>query len=117
MANVFFVLVAGMDDAIQKLRDQGISIFCYYQMIKAISNFYSNGIEIKQLMGDLESKLAFQIDKTNLQDYSLGYKKTEAIFVRKNKNIPNNVFPIFWWKAYRDGSKRKTLFCRVQNGY
>ena len=44
-------------------------------------------------------------------------RESEALFCRKSKNVPNNVFPIFWWKRYADNSDRKTLFIRSQSGY
>ena len=88
-------------------------------MDRAISeSFLPSEVEHKiQLMSYLESKLATIINETELSNYHLGYKQSEAIFCRKFKNIPNNVFPIFWWKRYADNSNRKTLFTRSQVGY
>ena len=52
-----------------------------------------------------------------LKDNNFGYNHAEALYCRKYGNIPNSVFPIFWWKQYKDGSPRSPLFVRVQHGY
>lgn len=42
-----------------------------------------------------------------------GYKRSESLFDYEDDNIPNNVFPIFWWKNYTNGNFRKPMFRRV----
>lgn len=114
-----FVIGAGMREAISSLKAQGVDIYCAYIMDKGISS-QGTQIEINQklsLMSDIESRLAVVINQTNLKDYHLGYKQTEALFCRKNENCPNNVFPLFWWKRDLKNNHRDTLFVRVQDGY
>lgn len=117
--SLHFVVASGMRFAVDQLRELGIDVFCAYNMNRAISeSFLPSEVEHKiQLMSYLESKLATIINETELSDYHLGYKQSEALFCRKSKNVPNNVFPIFWWKRYADNSDRKTLFIRSQSGY
>ena len=50
-------------------------------------------------------------------EHHLGYGQAESLFCRKNKNVPNNVFPLMWWKQYADHTHRNTLFVRLQEGY
>ena len=120
--NIFtlhFVVAAGMKEAIRDLKAQGIDITCIYTMDKCISG-KGTPMEINDnliMMASLESKLADVINCTNLVDFHLGYKQTEALFCRKHKNIPNNVLPIFGWKEDKQNKKRNTLFIRVQKGY
>lgn len=117
--SLHFVVASGMRFAIDQLRNQGADIYCSYEMDRGISEkFHPEEVEYKiSLMSDLESKLASQINETMLSEYHLGYGLSEALFCRKFKNVPNNVFPIFWWKKYADNSNRNTLFCRTQVGY
>lgn len=114
-----FVVAAGMEYAIENLRNQGIDIHCSYTMKKGISEKYDAGlIQHKlQVMSDIESKLATAINETLLSEHHLGYGQAESLFCRKNKNVPNNVFPIMWWKQYADHTHRNTLFVRLQEGY
>lgn len=117
--SLHFVVASGMRFAVEGLHQQGIDVYCAYKMNRAISEYYLPGeVEHKiQLMSSLERKLATIINETDLSDYHLGYKQSEALFCRRFKNVPNNVFPIFWWKRYADNSDRKTLFIRSQSGY
>lgn len=118
-ATIDFCLVAGMSDAIAYAKSQGINVFVAYEMQKGISYYY-NGEKLAQNMREmsiLEHKLAKTIDQTNLEDYVLGYRRSEALYARLHKNVPNNVFPIMWWKRYKNNTHRNTLFDRIQDGY
>ena len=64
-----------------------------------------------KIMEDLESSLKPKIRKRYLPHF--GYKKSESLFNFEDDNIPNNVFPIFWWNRYVDNKKRQTMFKRV----
>lgn len=114
-----FVVAAGMEYAIENLRNQGIDIHCSYTMKKGISGKYANGMlqHKLQIMSDLESKLATTINETQLSEHHLGYGQTESLFCRRHRNIPNNVFPLFWWKQYAENKARIPLFTRIQEGY
>lgn len=114
-----FCIMSGMVDAIQSIRNEGIEIFVAYEMKKGISDFYLEDEvpnKIKEMLA-LEGKLNERIKDTKLSKYTLGYKKSEALYARKRMNISNNVFPIFWWKEYLNGEHRVTLFKRSQFGY
>lgn len=118
-ATIDFCLVAGMSDAIAHAKDEGINVYVAYEMQKGIS-FYYDGIELdtnKREMSLLESKLADTINETELNDYLFGYGQSEALYSRLYKNVPNNVFPIMWWKRYKNNLSRNTIFDRVQDGY
>lgn len=116
---VHFIVVAGMQHAIDMLKNNGIDIHCSYMMQKGISEKYDKAVvpHKLQLMADLEEKFAKEINQTLLSEHHLGYKQSEALFCRKYRNVPNNVFPLFWWKRYADNSDRETMFNRQQVGY
>lgn len=114
-----FVVAAGMEYAIENLRNQGVDIHCSYTMKKGISEKYADGLILHklQVMSDLESKLATTINETQLAEHHFGYGQAESLFCRRHRNIPNNVFPLFWWKQYADNKARIPLFTRMQEGY
>ena len=116
---ISFCFIAGMQDAINDLKTEGIDIYCSYIMKKGISEFYAEAERTSRIlqMNNLEKELAPQINGTLLSEHSFGYGKSEALFCRRNRNIPNNTFPVFWWKEYANGNKRNTLYTRIQNGY
>lgn len=116
---ISFCFIAGMQDAINALKTEGIDIYCSYIMKKGISEFYAEEEKSSRIlqMNNLEKELAPQINDTLLSEHSFGYGKSEALFCRRNRNIPNNTFPVFWWKEYANGDKRNTLYNRIQNGY
>lgn len=118
-ASIDFCVIAVMKDALNKIRNKNIPFWHKIAMDKAISDHYSGQESIDNInsMLALEQKLAATVNRKNLADFSLGYRRSESIFTRKNRNIPNNVFPLFWWKRYADNSHRLTMFTRVQDGY
>lgn len=114
-------IMAGMEYAIQKIRDMGVEIHCCYEMPKGISEDEEMSKEeieeaIKNMLA-LEGKLAAQIKDAKLSDHSLGYGGAQSLFAIEASNPPNNNFPVFWWKRYFDNTERKTLLHRVQRGY
>lgn len=114
-----FVFLAGMREAIEDGKALGRSVYAVYEMDKGITAYYDGEqLELKRsLMKSLEGKLAARINNTELADFHFGYHGTEALYCRPDKNVPNNVFPIFWWKEDKNGKPRRTLLIRVQDGY
>lgn len=74
--------------------------FAAIELERGISDFFDgeNCSEKIRHMRSVESTL----DQTKLGKYpefpSLGYGQAEALFAISDDNIPNSVFPIFWWK-------------------
>ena len=64
-----------------------------------------------QSMMELENKLQKRYQGKKLPNF--GYKGSEALYALEANNIPNNVFPIFWWPFYKGGNSRKTFFSRI----
>ena len=118
-ATIEFCIMSGMEDALIHVQKAGIPIKIFNLLRKGISNFYPTE-EIQHNLDQmyaLEGKLAEKIDKTKLAEHSLGFRRSESLYYKFIGNIPNNVFPIFWWKEYTGNKSRKPLFTRVQKGY
>ena len=118
-ATIEFCIMSGMEDALLHVQNAGIKIKIFNLLRKGISEYYSTE-EIQsnlECMFALESKLAEKINKKKLAEHSLGFRQSESLYYKFLGNIPNNVFPIFWWKEYSGNKTRKTLFTRVQEGY
>ncbi|GAK95510.1 hypothetical protein JCM19294_2292 [Nonlabens tegetincola] len=70
--------------------------------------------KVREQIVQMETILSDKIKKRYLKDHSLGWGKSEALFTWTRFNIPNNVYPIFWWRRYKDNTNRKVMFNRVQ---
>ncbi len=118
-ATIEFCIMSGMEDALIHVRNAGIKIKIFNVLRKGISEYYPlEEIQANlERMYALESKLAEKINKKKLSEHSLGFRQSESLYYKFLGNIPNNVFPIFWWKEYTGNKTRKTLFTRVQEGY
>lgn len=65
------------------------------------------------LMKAIENELALRYKHLYLTQHSMGFKKSESLFSWADNNIPNNVFPVFWWPKLKTGKQRKTIFRRI----
>lgn len=64
-----------------------------------------------RIMEEMESILKPKISNRYLPKF--GYQRSESLYNYENDNIPNNVFPIFWWKKYKDNSLRVPMFRKI----
>ena len=112
--NVFVNVVFASNVGIKALKESGINCSYIEEVNRGISDFEAAeniDSKIKFMLG-LEGKLSSEYGKYKLNEYSLGYGKAESLISIENANIPNNVFPIFWWPEYADGKIRNPLFSR-----
>ncbi len=64
-----------------------------------------------KIMEEMECILNPKIGNQYLPKF--GFKRSESLYNYENDNIPNNVFPIFWWKKYRDSRFRVPMFRKI----
>lgn len=110
---LFIVAIAIMNFAHEKLDSLNVKYFSPNSLKKGISERL-NGIEkdtATKIMKDLEKKLGARWNGKFVPKF--GYQKSESLYAIEPYNIPNNVFPIFWWPVYNDYKKRKTIFKRL----
>ncbi|PLK44357.1 phosphoribosyltransferase [Emticicia sp. TH156] len=107
--------IGKMEFSNEKLSQAGIDNYSYYNFKKGISELW-NGDNIDTViaaMEDLERKLKSKSQGRKLSKHRFGYERSEAYFCWGQFNVPNNVFPIFWWPELKNGFRRKTLFSRL----
>lgn len=106
-------VLVSTEHALKKLIDEGIDISAQIIIKKGITDNNSEVIAKKKIntMLQLESLLKESINGKDLP--SLGYGQSESLYYRDRGNVPNNVFPIFWWPIYKDDKIRKVLLTRA----
>lgn len=107
--------IASMEFSSSLLNDSNIDFFTPLVLKKGISDHYQ-GADLQQaiaLMKTLESRLKKKVGNYKLKDFKFGFKKSESLFSIMHNNVPDNVFPIFWWKKSADYSNRNTIFKRL----
>lgn len=118
-ATISFYFLAGMAKGLSYCKNNNIPVHCCKIMCKGINGHYLGEDLLKRIrsMRYMESLLGDKSGNAQLKDNSFGYGQAEALYCRQFRNIPNSVFPIFWWKMNKDGSKRQSVFTRIQYGY
>ncbi len=64
-----------------------------------------------KIMEKMEDMLKPNIGFQRLPKF--GYRRSESLYNYENDNIPNNVFPIFWWKKYKNNKFRIPMFKKI----
>lgn len=67
--------------------------------------------EFTKAMEGLEMKLEEVLYGRKIPNF--GFERSESLFALENNNIPNNVFPLFWWTELKGKILRRTLFKRI----
>jgi len=95
------------------IKDNGINCSVEKILKRGISDYEDNYKDKIIEMKKIESAFSASYDGVNIP--SLGYGEVEALYGRERGNVPNNVFPIFWWTKYKNNSIRKTLLIRLMS--
>ena len=110
---VYVIAIGAMEFAKPLLDGLDVIYYSSVWLKKGISEYYEDSdlAEATAAMGKLEEKLEPSVNRTKLP--SFGYKQSEALFAIEPYNVPNNVFPIFWWPEEKPAKKRKSIFNRL----
>lgn len=106
-------VLAATEKGIANVIDAGINITSQIIIKKGISDYYEE-VEARKkvnLMLAMEEILSKSYGGREIP--TMGYGKAEALYYRKDTNLPNSVFPIFWWAEYSNKKPRKTLLYRA----
>ncbi len=101
-----------MSEGILALEGAGFNCYSRYIFEKGISAYY-DGEELHHAIGNmnrLEDGIAANPKPKSFP--SFGWGRAEALYCMERTNIPNSVFPLFWWETHASGKKRNTLFNR-----
>lgn len=104
---IYVVIVAGMNEGLNRLRKEigDNNVFSCLELSRGISETIP-GTEIRRAidaMLELEGEFLPPAPFPKPVDYvscHFGYGGSESLFWIEGFNIPNNVFPVFWWDNY-----------------
>lgn len=117
---IHFCMLAGMGSNITEIEGQmhcNTHLFCHYKLRKGILGYNSGDelIEKTSTMVKLEQRLESPVGNKDIYDYNFGYGNAQSLIGFGRYNIPNSVFPIFWWP--NKDLQRPTLFIRDEEGF
>lgn len=101
------------EQSVEFLKERGIDINVQILLKKGIDDYHSNSEaqKLKERMINLENRcLSKKYNNTNMP--SLGYGQAQAVYYRQDINVPNSVFPIFWWNKNANNQNRNVLIHR-----
>lgn len=107
---IYVCSLAIMEFARPRIDSLGLTAFeSVYSLKKGITETFDEPIraDYVKLMRQLEMKLHFT--KPQRKKYRFGYKHSESLFSIGGENIPNNVFPVFWWPYIMSDGRREEI--------
>lgn len=114
--DIHIVSFSAMDFGIDYIKNTlGFNVYSHNTFSKAITGKVGCKDSSKKIdvMLKIENKLDDVYKERNISKYSLGYKKSEALYYWENNSCPNNVFPIFWWPMLKGNKRHAPLFNRT----
>lgn len=104
-------VLVSTNQGICNVRESGVDIESLILLDKGISDYYDDKEDKIAMMKKLESILSEEYNGRHMP--TLGSGEAEALYYRHEANLPNSVFPIFWWNEYRNGNQREVLLHRA----
>lgn len=101
---LFIACLVCQSQGVEAINNKGYHTIYNIKRNKGISNKYS-GIELNAKIEIMKSvELILATDKRFEQDYSFGYKESEALVTMTR--TPNNTFPLYWFEAKLDKNNK-----------
>lgn len=110
---IYVCSLAAMRSSFKVIEPSAVDVYSVYWLNKGISEEAPEeklAIYTKSML-TLENSLAWP--EGVKKKFSFGYKQSESLFSLESINVPNNVFPIFWWKYGKENESRPTIFRRL----
>jgi hypothetical protein len=109
---IYVAAVAAMERSQEKLASLQHPYYVPIWLKRAISDYEPLADVPKKIsqMLEIEGGLMRRCNGRFLTQFSLGFGKAEAAFWIQPMNVPNNVFPVFWWRQTRGKRHRNTIF-------
>lgn len=111
---VYAAAYAGMAFSVPSLLSAGFEDVYYVHALKKGISDYGVEAEVTAAtasMEAIEGRLEGVVNGVELP--SFGHSRCEALYWRDRGNIPNSVFPVFWWPFRRPSKKRNVVFVRA----
>lgn len=107
-------VIAACNLGLENVHAAGIEAKSIYCLRRGISEKYgADEVADKiSMMQNLESKLKEEFNEYKIVDHALGYGGCESLYYRELGNLPNSVFPFFWWPEDIYNAQRKPPFTR-----
>jgi hypothetical protein len=106
--------VACMEAAQAEIQALNVPFFAGVSLLKGIAGYVS-GKALRRAYRDMLRLEARINDDSAAKEFPFGFNRAEALFCLKaSKNVPNSVFPVFWWPKHLSGRKRTTMFDRFE---
>ncbi|WP_175781034.1 phosphoribosyltransferase-like protein [Burkholderia cenocepacia] len=107
--DIYMCSMAAMEASRPVLDSLGGKYFSDVWLTRGISDHFEGGTLADAIsdMHQLENKL-----EGLPANYCFGFKASESIYYHEPFNVPNNVFPIFWWERWGDLGFGVPLFDR-----
>ncbi|WP_312307605.1 phosphoribosyltransferase-like protein [Acinetobacter variabilis] len=97
-----------------RLESEGVEVYVVHELLKKVIDGFYDATEanlFKEKIRNIESKFLENFEGRTL--HSLGYSDGQIALAIQDVNTPNNVLPIFWWKYYKNMSKRPVILHRA----
>ena len=111
--NIYVCSLAAMIFSKPQLTSIVNNVFSYMWLNRGITELApadKRMLYVKEMLA-LESHLHWTVKKQKM--FSFGYKQSETLFSIMSTNVPNNVFPIFWWRYLRPNKMREPILRRL----
>ncbi len=120
ITEIHVCIMTGMKYALNKLREKfpDVNIYFAETLKRGILENHCGEDLIRNYttMIHMERQLAPTIKEVSIEKYSFGYGNAQALIAFSSpRNIPNSVFPWFWWPLTYDSNKRNHLFIRYED--
>ena len=111
--NIEFIYITSIESAHDSVISEGIKLLSMNTIKQGISS--NTNIENKDEAKEIIRRISNVLSPQFLSEimYPLGYNDSEALYYRETGNVPNSVFPIFWWPEYEDKKDRNQLIMRA----